>query len=799
MINDVEFLDMVRDELGRDLLDPDNIAQFEAVTHEGDDVLILVAGPGSGKTTVLVLRALKAVLVQDVLPESMLITTFTKKAARELRTRWLDWGSTILDAVAINYDVSHIDLNRCRIDTIDSIAQQALTDNRLPGTVAPNVAEGSVSKLMFKKAGFATTYRTGKNKALLDTFYSRYTFDGSAPWTQAEALEIGKRLSERLIQDLVEVGRYQGQGTAQQLTVEMLSSYNDSQIQLNTFDFTSLQKAFLDRMQDGNMDDWLDEIQVLLIDEYQDTNPLQEAIYFEIINRTRARISIVGDDDQSMYRFRGGSVELFTNFAPRCYGATGRTSQRVDMVRNFRSTPEIISYYNRHIGTDPGFVVARVNPGKPDVQSSEADSGVPVLGMFRQDAQTLASSLAIWIDELLTNRRIVVGTGNEQSEITVAAEGNLGDMVLLSHSVEEVKYNRPYGGGQPTTEVRFAGSLRTELSQRGWSVFNPRGRALRLIPQVQILLGLVFLCIDPDATCFDEIFATGEAKYFVALWRAAATQFLGTNPDPSDAGGINAFVNGWQQSSSAQNVPAFPPDWPALELVFKLITWLPLFQSDPEHQVYLEAVTRIVSSIAVVSPYKMMLLQYKGNANQIPHVRQSRLSLVRDALIPIAEKEIDVDEDVMPSVPRNRLPVMTIHQSKGLEFPLVIVDVGSHFTMNHRTQRFLRYPDSESNVTRMEDDMEPYLQQNLRGGRTALDRTFDDLMRLYYVAFSRPQSVLMLVGNEKCLSYGSGPNQAGGIIPNIALGWHRDGSWPWRQGIVGRRPPVAVEPPFLLI
>jgi DNA helicase-2/ATP-dependent DNA helicase PcrA len=195
----------------------------------------------------------------------------------------------------------------------------------------------------------------------------------------------------------------------------------------------------------------------------------------------------------------------------------------------------------------------------------------------------------------------------------------------------------------------------------------------------------------------------------------------------------------------------------------------------------------------MASPYGMQILQ------QLPHRDRSRQSLVRDGLVPIAENEVDVDEDIMPSVPRDRLQLMTIHQAKGLEFPLVIVDVGSHFKSNHKGHAFKRFPRGPSNVVIMEDDVESYLPAPLRGSRTPLDRSFDDLVRLYYVAYSRPQSVLLLVGCEGCLSFGKGRDLSSGAIPNVALGWTRSGTWPWRQAYTGRKPPVRVDPPLILI
>lgn len=95
MISNDRFLDIISSRIERDLRNPNNEAQLNAVNHADDRILQIVAGPGSGKTTVLVLRALRFVFIENVLPENILITTFTRKAARELRTRWLDWGTIL--------------------------------------------------------------------------------------------------------------------------------------------------------------------------------------------------------------------------------------------------------------------------------------------------------------------------------------------------------------------------------------------------------------------------------------------------------------------------------------------------------------------------------------------------------------------------------------------------------------------------------------------------------------------------------------------------------------------------------
>jgi DNA helicase-2/ATP-dependent DNA helicase PcrA len=74
-----------------------NAQQRDRLSHPLNVPLLIVAGPGTGKTTVLVLRALRAVLVDRIPPEAIMITTFTRNAAREIRTRLIEWGIPLLE------------------------------------------------------------------------------------------------------------------------------------------------------------------------------------------------------------------------------------------------------------------------------------------------------------------------------------------------------------------------------------------------------------------------------------------------------------------------------------------------------------------------------------------------------------------------------------------------------------------------------------------------------------------------------------------------------------------------------
>lgn len=123
------------------------------------------------------------------------------------------------------------------------------------------------------------------------------------------------------------------------------------------------------------------------------------------------------------------------------------------------------------------------------------------------------------------------------------------------------------------------------------------------------------------------------------------------------------------------------------------------------------------------------------------HARQSVQSFISSVMQPLAESAVDIDEEVMPDVPRSAFSMMTIHQAKGLEFPLVILDVGSDYKTDHPKNRFKRFPDGPDGVHFLEQDLAPVtVVGSARCNRDGRTRAFDDLRRLHYVAFTRPRT-----------------------------------------------------------
>ncbi|HEY4211622.1 MAG TPA: ATP-dependent helicase [Steroidobacteraceae bacterium] len=793
MITAPEFLDAIT-ELVLDKRRP-NHHQVVCIEHPLSPALMIVAGPGSGKTTVLVLRALKHVLVDGVLPEEIVITTFTKKAAAEIRSRLISWGIPLFDHFAararasgdevVARHLSLCDVNGFATGTLDSLCEQWTGRIRQQGEIPPVMIENFAARQIFSRQIFGKVYRDPANQPRLDAYLANYTWDQSPPATQGEAVETAKLLIDRLVQDVVDIPIYaKAKGPhleARKLIAAALTQLHELMRSRGQYDFALLEAEFLRKLRVSALRAKLSLPRVLLIDEYQDTNPLQEAIYFTLAKVSGASVTIVGDDDQALYRFRGATVELFRDFADRFSQSVGgpKAVPRF-LIDNYRSTGAIVGLCNGFICNDPQFAGARVTPPKPAIVAAGSNQTklMPILGMFRTSPDEIAQDLAQLLVDVFRNGGYTI-PGTDHVLRGAPDGGDLADAVVLAHSVAE--FSRPFMGNPP--KARLPWLVRQELAARGIPVFNPRGRALKDIPEVRQLMGLICLCIDPDQSLLDSLVIYRDAKNEIAAWRTDAAAFMKSNPAPSKPHSLARFVSAWQNAKpQAAGMREWPHEWPILDLLYKLIAWLPKFQNLPEYQVYLEALTRSVTQATAFSPYQGRLMR------DDQHFERSRQSAFRDILAPVAENVMEVDEDLLTHLPRNHVNVMTVHQSKGLEFPLVIVDVGADFSRNHPKQRFKRFPDTASNVTQMEDDLAPFTAVGpLRTRRSALDRTFEDLIRLYYVGYSRAQTALLLVGHTNLLAYST-------KIRNVATFWQQGGVWPWQVATPrsGKKPPASV-------
>jgi DNA helicase-2/ATP-dependent DNA helicase PcrA len=707
-------------------------------------------------------------LVDGLDPGRIVATTFTVKAAAELRSRILGWGFRAIDVlgrdeaipVEARERLSSIDVNQVITGTVDSICETMLRDWRPPGTQPPIMADDFVSQTLMLRHGLFENgrYRSASlNTVLADLRGGR----PNAGLNVATKTNVLLDVIDRRSHDRVEWGAYLEPMTREKERLdEALQAYTGALNDRGMVGFAELEQLALERLESGELDEFRNSVDALIVDEYQDTNLLQEQLYFAIAEASGGALTVVGDDDQSLYRFRGATVELFSRFADRYQDHFGAEPIATFLQTNYRSTKTLVQFINNYAGVDASYQSARVAE-KPALQPGPAAAqGLPVLAMFRDDRHLLARDLAQFIHQIfrgggynLPNGEVITASGDG---------GDVGDCAFLCSSPRELN-----SGGRPRLPLLLRQEL--EAADPPIRLFNPRGEHLVSTQIVAILGGLLLEAIDPGS----RVETLGARSLFNSIdtfgqWRDTAQAFLSTGP-----AGLRNFVNAWANRRPAKR-GRWPRSVPVLDLLYGVVHFFPELYDDPEGQVHLEVFTRQLSAADQVGSFRGRILfdpsaAADGHGYTLPD--RSVIELLRNFLGPIAAGVIGINEELIQTFPRDRLSVLSVHQAKGLEFPIVIVDVGSDFATNNHMQAFKRFPAGPEASERMEDVFRPYSVGLGPPDRSPLDRAFDDLFRQFFVAYSRPQDVVLLVGLSAA--------RPGGRIPNVGLGWDRLGNATW--------------------
>ena len=798
MISYEEFEEIVVNVLERDI--SSNEDQKKAILSPTNQSLFLVAGPGSGKTTVMVLKILKSIFVDDINPSEILATTFTRKAAEELYSRILGWGDEIRNYIADNTDdfdtiakTVRIDLNQINVGTIDQLSDRIMRENKEPGTNHPIFIENFVSNsAMIKILSEDERYQDKDLQEFLKKLTGKERFEEPSQMSKI-LLDIKDRIYHDQV-DLDELYDAVEDDKGMRKALDCIRDYKKILVERNTMDFTMVEFRFLKQLKQHKLDAFLDNVKIVLIDEYQDTNLIQEDIYFTIAKsalENGGNITVVGDDDQSLYRFRGATVDLFTNYKKRAKEKLGIDVEEINLKTNYRSTENIINHCNRFVELDDEYQLARVK-NKPKIIAPDFEKDkMPVLGLFRNNVQMLSVDLSKLISKLINKGEVNLKVlkvldeeffkqlngdidiarlqqlnaqkekeGKEIERITLKLDsehGSASDIAVLSFSPKEKQFSAR----------SFLFYLRKNLKKQNIDVFNPRGIELQKINVVSIFCGLLLECIDPESKIqISDKTIPNMAKVTMTRWRVSAHDYIKLNPEPNEPLSLSQFVLYWQN-----RMPRGTEKWPKkaslMELAYKLVTWIEELQEDVEGIVYLEAITKSITQTGFFSKYYSNI-SFVNEQEE----RESILEAIWNIFIPLATGGIEIDESLLETLPDDRINVLSIHQSKGLEFPMVIVDVGSKFNDNHVKTKSLRFPDKEPENPTIEDTIRQYSELGLPE-RSETDRSFDDLTRLYFVAFSRAESVLLLVGLNNALT-GFKRKDKLFDIPNVALGWSRE-------------------------
>lgn len=763
MIELDRFIDDAKNVIGRDI--SSNKEQNEVVRSPMERCLKIVAGPGSGKTTVIVLRLLKMIYVDDVPPKSIIATTFTRKAAKELKSRILSWGHKlqyhyVYDSnlpSEIRKRIGRLNFDLVNTGTLDSIAEDTLTMYRQPDENPPMIITEFVSRQLM-------LYSLFKSKKEKDAIKGELQNLGINPYNYRSTSAIVKVLLDiyyRAVENMIDVRDIANEAPAVAIPIE---DYAETLAERQFMDFPALESKFMEYLKDSRSSTFTDDIKVLMVDEYQDTNLQQEAIYKILgdkIVSNGGSITVVGDDDQSIYRFRGSRVHLFANLEER-FEDTSIDFETLFLSVNYRSTPDIVEFYNDYINLDDEYQNVRVRNKPPMTVGRRCDDSIPILGIFRDTEQELAQNIVDMVNQyVLEGRYVFHCTDGSEYVLERGDNGGANDFVLLMNSTKYKNYNG---------KLRLPTFIKQdfEASESGISDFNPRGNNLYDDQYVMILCGTLLNCIDPDSTYQNQCKISKDVTGIIQRWRAVAETYIEKAPE-INGNRMRDLVDSWK------NRTPFPkgnrwnkPDVSLLDMTFQILTWIPELRNDAEELVYLQALCEAISSTVLIKNREINLVFEKGKS-------EPKAAAVKDIFykifIPIADGTMDIDEDLFFSVTmKDRFNIMTIHQSKGLEFPITIVDVSSEFQMD--SGKIKRYPDKMDQTSVIEGIMRHH-SDDIPMDRDLLDTQFDDIIRKSFVAYSRAQDVLILIGSNRTLLKKN-------PLKHMGLGWDRHENWIWK-------------------
>jgi len=395
------------------LLEDLNEAQRQAV-EQLDGPVLVVAGAGSGKTRVITTRIMH-LIQRGVSPYQILAMTFTNKAAAEMRQRVAQQmgDNAVRDLTISTFHSFCARFLRREIDCLDREPGFAIYDSQDQLTCMKRVIRNlGHSEKTFPAARFRNRLSFQKNKGgeiAADSDIERDIFDGYA-----------KAMREQNALDFDDLLLY---------TCRILEEFSECR--------ERYQRRFL----------------YIMVDEYQDTNKIQAKLLDLLLNQER-NLCVVGDEDQSIYGWRGADIKNILEFENRYPGA-----KVFKLEQNYRSSQRILDYANA--------IIAYNEMRKPKKLWTHSSGGPPISIRTERSGGNEAENIIQRVQELKRS-------GEEYSGCAVLFRSN-----YLSRSLEEMcrRYQVPYqliGGLKfyDRKEIKdLLAYMRIVVNPRDWTSF----------------------------------------------------------------------------------------------------------------------------------------------------------------------------------------------------------------------------------------------------------------------------------------------------------------------------------------
>ncbi|HOP54662.1 MAG TPA: ATP-dependent DNA helicase, partial [Bacillota bacterium] len=648
-----------------------NDAQREVIGHL-DGPLLVIAGPGSGKTYSIILRALNLLLLEKASPQEIVLCTFTEKATFEMRDRLAE------AARKVGYGR---DLSELTVSTIHGFCSRILTQHRHHVKLGSNYETlDELTQLLFIFEYFDEIIGPAKE----DLFFGRWR----TRWT---AIEGAQRYFDKITEELVDPERLIDSGDPFLCSLgQAYQRYECTLIEANRIDFAHLQRFVLDLLDDPEIAEIITQgIRYVLVDEYQDTNFIQEQLLLKFTERSR-NLCVVGDEDQSLYRFRGATVRNILEFpqhVPDC--------KVIKLTTNYRSHRDIVEHYDRWMASidwsnpcGPAFRYDKKIEADQAGQHPDYPAVIAIWGCNQRDE---AMRLADLVEFLKENGVIA----------------DYSQVALLLYSVRE----------------KYSGHYIEALKAKGIPVFCPRARAWFDVPEVRLMVACFAVIFGWHGDGRGQVAGTVQkvAKYVDEAIIELARHYAAPHP-------LAEALSHWAEEIATlkknEALDLRPADY------FYHLLALEPFQSAIRDE-------NTACNLAIFSQLLNVFQRYYHYTVVTYRNREPlRLNFFNSFLRLLFEGGINEYEDQDRPFPKGHVQVMTIHQAKGLEFPVVVVDSLSA---------------KISSPKQIDRDLGPFYHRlpfEPENRVTQFDR-----MRLHYVAFSRPQKLLVLTAHERPKEY----------------------------------------------
>lgn len=522
--------------------------------------------------------------------------------------------------------------------------------------------------------------------------------EATSRWNQSEQLiKWINKLSEEIvdIQRLLdsEDERLNALGECYRVYEELLNEEN-------ALDFSTIQLETYKLLTEHNEVKVVlnEKLQYLMIDEYQDTNTIQEKLIF-LLAGDRKNICVVGDDDQGLYRFRGATIRNILEF-PNNFSAG--LCKQVSLSTNYRSNQNIVQFYNNWM---------------------EQNNWEHGNNTYRFDKKIVAH------ESNKVNRKTVIkasgedGMNNWESEVFLFLQkmwqsGTITDWNQVAFLFKSVKNDKVL-------------SLSRYLEERDIPVYSPRSNMFFERREIRLALGALLFLFRKYGNLrkWNENAELSEWDYYDACLKEFAEELR--KPENSD-------LLRWCQIKAKEHISLSKnTDYAFSGLFYELIQF-DLFSNFLSDNVFTVKDSREVRNLSL---FTKILTKYEYlhhlNVFTNKNIDKEIVRFFNQYIRFLMQGGINEYEDDSEYAPSGCVSFLTIHQSKGLEFPIVIVG-----SLNSTPKK--QYTEIDE-ILQKEYYLKPPFEPINR------TKTYD-FYRLFYTAFSRAQNILVLSCQENVAS-----------------------------------------------